>query len=114
MSKHKLAQIHEPSGRMNLYVAAYCHSIDDMSDEEGTALIEELLAHVSQPKYRCTVEWKNNSDLIIWDNTATLHRATGGTYEGKYVRDLRRTTVKDMSSTKFGLNPETEWRVGMP
>jgi alpha-ketoglutarate-dependent 2,4-dichlorophenoxyacetate dioxygenase len=43
-----------------------------------------------------------------------LHRATGGSYFGKYRRDMRRTTVKDMSSTKFGFNQQQEWRVGMP
>jgi alpha-ketoglutarate-dependent 2,4-dichlorophenoxyacetate dioxygenase len=100
---------------MNLYVASYCHSIEGMSDEEGTALIEELLSHISKPKYRCTVEWEQEGDMIIWDNTSVMHRATGGSYEGKYSRDMRRTTVKDMSSTKFGLNGEgSEWRVGMP
>lgn len=44
-----------------------------------------------------------------------MHRATGGTYEGKYRRDMRRTTVKDMSSYRFGLNGEgASWRVGLP
>ncbi|KAF2104988.1 Clavaminate synthase-like protein [Rhizodiscina lignyota] len=114
-SKHKLVQRHEWSDRMNLYIASYCHSIDGMSDEEGTALIEELLWHVSQPKYRYTVPWKQEKDLIIWDNTSVMHRATGGTYEGKFRRDMRRTTVKDMSTQRFGLNGDgADWRVGMP
>ncbi len=86
-----------------------------MSPEESTALVDELLAHVSKPKYRFTAEWEQNGDLIIWDNTSVVHRANGGSYEGKFKRDMRRTTVKDMSSTKYGLNGEgADWRVGLP
>ena len=33
-----------------------------------------------------------------------MHRAGGGSFEGKYVRDLRRTTVHDASPTAWGLN----------
>ncbi|KAJ9613882.1 hypothetical protein H2200_002018 [Cladophialophora chaetospira] len=115
LSRHLLAQKHEWSGRMNLYLASYVHHIEGMSREESTKLIEELLKHVSKPKYRYTAEWRQDGDMIIWDNTAVLHRATGGSYEGKYPRDMRRTTVKDMSSTKYGLNGEgADWRVGLP
>lgn len=99
----------------NLYIASYVHSIEGMDPEAGNALIQELQEHVKKPKYRVTVEWKDVGDMIIWDNTSTLHRATGGSYEGKWRRDMRRTTVKDMSSTKYGLNGEgADWRVGLP
>ncbi|KAL2107786.1 hypothetical protein VUR80DRAFT_4743 [Thermomyces stellatus] len=115
LSKHLLAQTHEWSGRKNLYIASYVHSIEGMDPEAGNALIQELQEHVKKPKYRVTVEWKDVGDMIIWDNTSTLHRATGGSYEGKWRRDMRRTTVKDMSSTKYGLNGEgADWRVGLP
>ncbi len=86
-----------------------------MEPEASTALINELLDAVSQPKYRVTVDWQQPGDMIIWDNTSVMHRATGGSYEGIYRRDMRRTTVKDMSSARFGLNGEgAEWRVGLP
>jgi len=53
--------------------------------------------------------------MIIWDNTSVMHRATGGSYEGKHRRDMRRTTVKDMSRDKYGLNGDgADWRVGLP
>jgi alpha-ketoglutarate-dependent 2,4-dichlorophenoxyacetate dioxygenase len=86
-----------------------------MSEEESTKLINELLDHISSPKYRYTAEWLQEGDMIIWDNTCVMHRATGGSYEGRFSRDMRRTTVKDMSSTKYGLNGEgADWRVGLP
>lgn len=84
LSKHKLIQKHEWSGRMvsslsqsshaggidklyqNLYIASYVHHIEDMPESESRALIDELLAHVSQPKYRVTIPWESEKDLIIW------------------------------------------------
>ncbi|WWC64938.1 uncharacterized protein I303_107552 [Kwoniella dejecticola CBS 10117] len=115
MSKHKLIQKHESSGRMNLYFASYVHHLDGADKEESDAIIKELTEHVYKPQYRVTIDWEQPGDLIIWDNTCVMHRATGGSYEGKYKRDMRRTTVKDMSSTKYGLNGEgADWRVGLP
>ena len=32
--------------------------------------------------------------MYVRDNTCVMHRATGGSYEGKFRRDMRRTTVK--------------------
>ena len=54
----------------NLYIASYVHHLDDLPPEESRALIDELLAHVSKPKYRVTIPWDNTGDMIIWDNTA--------------------------------------------
>lgn len=104
MSRHKLIQKHEPSGRMNIYIAAHSHSIEGLPKEESDALIKKLLDHVTQSKYIYSSEWRNKTDMIIWDNRCTLHRANGGAYEGKYRRDLRRTTVHDTSPTAWGLN----------
>ncbi|KAK1925954.1 hypothetical protein DB88DRAFT_485737 [Papiliotrema laurentii] len=115
MSKHKLVQTHEASGRKNLYIASYIHHLDGVSREESDELLAQLREHIHKPKYRLTIPWEQPTDMIIWDNTCVLHRATGGSYEGKFPRDMRRTTVKDMSSTRYGLNGEgADWRVGMP
>lgn len=109
MARHRLVQRHEPSGRMNLYVAAHCHHIEEGSGSGATIphsdkLLETLMTHVTQPKYVVSVAWQNPGDMMIWDNRSLLHRATGGSFEGKYVRDLRRTTVHDDSPTAWGLN----------
>ena len=104
MHLHKLIQKHEPSNRMNIYVAAHAHHIVDVPKEKSDKLLKDLLAHVTQEKYRISVPWDNVGDLVIWDNTCVLHRAGGGTFAGKFRRDLRRTTVHDDSSTAWGLN----------
>ncbi|KAL6250467.1 hypothetical protein RBB50_002769 [Rhinocladiella similis] len=108
MSRHKLIQVHEPSGRRNIYIAAHSHHVEGIPKEESDALIKKLLDHVTQKANTVSVEWKQPSDMIIWDNRSTLHKANGGAFEGKYRRDLRRTTVHDDSSTAWGLNPVEE------
>ncbi|RFU27383.1 hypothetical protein B7463_g8958, partial [Scytalidium lignicola] len=113
-SRHKILQVHERSGRPVIYVGNHMHHIEGLPEKESTELIERLLAHTSQDKYILSVEWQNPGDLVLWDNTAVMHRAHGGSYEGKYRRDMRRTTVHDDSSYAWGLNEKTEMRVGLP
>lgn len=89
---------------MNLYIAAHAHHVEGVPKEKSDQLLKDLLQHATQDKYRISVPWENVGDMIIWDNTCVLHRAGGGTFAGKYRRDLRRTTVHDNSSTAWGLN----------
>ncbi|PGH01221.1 hypothetical protein AJ79_07992 [Helicocarpus griseus UAMH5409] len=110
MARHYLVQKHEPSGRMNLYIAAHCHHIEGVSADKSQELIDTLMKHATQEKYTLSVEWQNPTDLIIWDNRCVLHRANGGTFEGRYVRDLRRTTVHDDGPMAWGLNNSTSDR----
>ena len=116
MSRHRLVQTHEGSGRKNLYLTSYAHHFDGETLEESKPLLDELWAHVNQPKYVLTVNYENNGDMVMWDNTAVLHRATaGGTYAGKYRRDMRRTTVKDSGKFAWGENEVgTAWQAGLP
>ncbi|KAL1965250.1 hypothetical protein VTN77DRAFT_5852 [Rasamsonia byssochlamydoides] len=104
MARHRILQCHEPSGRMNLYIAAHCHHIEGVAPERSQELLDTLMKHVTQEKYVTSISWENPGDMIIWDNRCVLHRATGGSFEGRYVRDLRRTTVHDDSPTAWGLN----------
>jgi alpha-ketoglutarate-dependent 2,4-dichlorophenoxyacetate dioxygenase len=115
MSKHKIVTNHTNTGRKMLFCTTYAHHLDGMSFEDSQKIIEELLAHASQPKYRCVLRWENDGDLIMWDNTAVLHRAVdGGSYLGKYPRDMRRTTSFDMGPEAHGLNdPNNSFRQGL-
>ncbi|KAF4847369.1 Alpha-ketoglutarate-dependent 2,4-dichlorophenoxyacetate dioxygenase [Colletotrichum siamense] len=115
MSRHRLVQLHEDSGRKNLYVTTYAHHFDGVTMEESKPLLDELLAWVSQPKYMLTVSWENDGDLVMWDNRAVLHRATAtGSYGGKHRRDMRRTTVKDGGNFGWGENGVgCSWQAGL-
>lgn len=106
MHKHRIVQTHESSGRKNIYLGAHCHHIEGLSSSDSWQLIWSLMGWCTRPENIVSVEWKNEGDLVIWDNTAVMHRAAGGSYEGKYARDLRRTTVHDASPTAWGENRE--------
>jgi alpha-ketoglutarate-dependent 2,4-dichlorophenoxyacetate dioxygenase len=71
MARHGLVQMHEPSGRLNLYIAHHAHHIDGLSQEEGQELIRNLLSHATQEKYTFEVEWESNGDIIIWASITT-------------------------------------------
>ncbi|KAI0193095.1 alpha-ketoglutarate-dependent 2,4-dichlorophenoxyacetate dioxygenase [Astrocystis sublimbata] len=103
---HRILQRHEPSGRMNLYVGAHMHHLEEggVEVEDSWDLVKKLNAHATQDKYVVAVSWRDVSDMVIWDNRAVLHRAGPGTFEGRFIRDLRRTTVHDDSPTAWGLN----------
>ena len=112
--RHRLVQLHEPSDRTNLYIAAHVHHLEGVDQSESDELINRLYEHATQNKYAVEIEWKNVGDLVIWDNTCTMHRAVGGDFLRKYRRDMRRVTVHDGSSTAWGLNEKTDKRQGMP
>lgn len=56
MSRHKLVQRHEPSGRMNLYIASHVHHIEGVSPDKSKELIATLYQHAIQPKYTVSIE----------------------------------------------------------
>jgi alpha-ketoglutarate-dependent 2,4-dichlorophenoxyacetate dioxygenase len=112
--RHRIVQRHERSGRMNLYIAAHVHHIEGLEPAESRALFEKLYSHAQQDKYVVEVQWKQPGDLVIWDNTAVMHRAVGGAFQSKYRRDVRRATVHDDSSQAWGLNEHSNVRQGLP
>ncbi|KAK8091920.1 hypothetical protein PG997_002281 [Apiospora hydei] len=113
MGRHKAVQLHEPSGRMNLYIASHVHHIDGWSYEESRPLVDELLRHATQDKYVVQVDWENDGDVVMWDNTCVMHRGKQGAYVGKYIRDMRRATIYDNSSLAWGLNDRDSEESGM-
>ncbi|KAJ5610227.1 hypothetical protein N7510_006946 [Penicillium lagena] len=114
MGRHKLVQRHEASDRMNLYIAAHVHHIEGLCPEESQALFDKLYKYSIRDENTIEIEWQNVGDLVIWDNTCTMHRAVGGPFLRKYKRDMRRTTVHDSSSMAWGLNEHTNVRQGLP
>jgi len=61
--KHKLVQVHEASGRMNLYIAAHAHHIEGKPVEEGQDELLQLLDYAGTPKFCFSVDWKDPGDL---------------------------------------------------
>ena len=83
--------------RKALYIASHAMRIVGMSDVEGKDLLDELMAHATQPQFVYSHRWRVG-DLVIWDNRCTLHRGTDYD-ERRYKRDMRRATVSDIGNT---------------
>jgi alpha-ketoglutarate-dependent 2,4-dichlorophenoxyacetate dioxygenase len=83
--------------RKSLYVASHAGRIFGMPDDEGRALIDRLIEHVTQRQFVYTHRWRPN-ELVMWDNRCTMHRGTD--YDDlRWVRDMRRVTVSDIANT---------------
>jgi alpha-ketoglutarate-dependent 2,4-dichlorophenoxyacetate dioxygenase len=85
------------SQRKSLYVASHAGRIWGMPDDEGRALIDELIAHVTQRQFMYTHRWRPH-ELIMWDNRCTMHRGTDFD-DLRWVRDMRRVTVSDVANS---------------
>ncbi|MBS1218323.1 MAG: alpha-ketoglutarate-dependent 2,4-dichlorophenoxyacetate dioxygenase, partial [Proteobacteria bacterium] len=63
------------SRRKSLFVASHAGRIWGMPDVEGRALIDEMIAHVTQRQFVYTHRWRPH-ELVMWDNRCTMHRGT--------------------------------------
>ena len=59
--------------------------------DEGRALLKELSDFATQERFVYRHRWQLN-DLLVWDNLATMHRATPFD-DTRHPRDMRRVTV---------------------
>jgi len=90
-ARHPLVSRHAGSGRKVLYIASHASHIVGMPVEEGRKLIRELLDAATRPQFIYRHKWRVG-DLVVWDNTQTMHRGTPFD-DTRYPRDMRRTTV---------------------
>ena len=92
-ARHGLVHVHEPSGRKALYLASHASDIVGMPRDEARALIRDLMDFAVQPQFVYAHKWRQG-DVLIWDNLATMHRATPFD-DRNFVRDMRRTTCRE-------------------
>lgn len=71
---HPIISTHPETGCNSLFLGrrhgAY---VNGLSLAESEALLDELWAHVEQPRFWYSHEWKVG-DVVIWDNRCTLHK----------------------------------------
>jgi len=70
-----MVRINPVNGRKAVYAGAHASHVIGWPREEGRAFIQWLNAFATQPRFRYSHAWRKG-DLVIWDNRATLHRAT--------------------------------------
>ena len=74
--QHPLVRTHPETGRKALYVGGEQHggTVVGMPHDEGEALMQELRAYATQPRFAYEHRW-SVGDLIVWDNRSTMHCA---------------------------------------
>lgn len=86
---HALVWGHK-SGRKSLVIGCHASHVVGMERAESDALLSELMAWVTQPRFTYRHEW-TVGDMLIWDNTGVLHRAEP--YPVGCGRMMHRTTL---------------------
>ncbi|MGE5523547.1 MAG: TauD/TfdA dioxygenase family protein [Rhodospirillaceae bacterium] len=71
---HPIVSTHPETGH-NMIFLGRRHSayVNGLSLEESEALLDELWAHTTHPKFVYEHHWQQG-DVVVWDNRATLHR----------------------------------------
>lgn len=88
---HPLVQRHPETGEEALFsCAGYIVGIEGMAPADTGPFLMELLAWQGREEFVYRHRWEDDM-LVLWDNRAVLHKATGG-YEG-HRRELHRTTI---------------------
>lgn len=90
---HPLVRRHPVTGKKALYsVSGSSYGIVGMDSDAALALLDELAAHATQPRYQLCLRY-GVGDLVIWDNASLLHAAT--LLDPRYPRTLWRVTLKE-------------------
>jgi taurine dioxygenase len=91
--EHPLIRTHPTDGRKALWPSTgTVTEVIGKPGPEGLALIDELVAFMTQDRFVYRHKWRAG-DLLMWDNRCTLH--TGTLYDDtKYFRTMHRLWVK--------------------
>ena len=86
-----MVRVNPVNGREALYVGSHASHIRGMPEDEGRALLKDLLEFATQEQFTYLHHWKVG-DLVMYDNRAALHRARPYKIT-EHPRILHRTTV---------------------
>jgi alpha-ketoglutarate-dependent taurine dioxygenase len=102
-SDGKSQDIHRPvlrahplTGKCVLFVSeGHVTRIAELPEDESTALLDQLFAHLASGKYVYRHKWKPG-DLMIWDHNSIQHKA-GSDYKPEQSSCIKRITIKTSS-----------------
>jgi taurine dioxygenase len=88
---HPLVHTHPVTGRNALYLdSTTTVAIEGMDDAAGTALLDEIYAFATQPRFVYRHDWQVG-DVVMWDNGFTMHRREP--FDPEARRLMKRTTI---------------------
>jgi alpha-ketoglutarate-dependent 2,4-dichlorophenoxyacetate dioxygenase len=86
-----MVRVNPVNGRKAVYAGAHASHVIGWERQEGRDFIARLNEFATQPRFCYAHAWRAG-DVVIWDNRATLHRATA--YDTvRHQRLMQRTTV---------------------
>lgn len=90
---HPLVRTHPENGRRSIYLNPIrTEGIVGVEENEALGLLDELLAHATQPQFEYRHKWRRG-DMVMWDNRCLLHKANGD-YDMTQTRYLYRIMLK--------------------
>ncbi|MFF7199190.1 TauD/TfdA dioxygenase family protein [Streptomyces sp. NPDC008079] len=99
---HPLVRRHPDTGRETLFIQpriiGSVVGLDGFDESESTALIEELISHITSTPFVYRHQW-DPLDVVVWDNRCVLHSATTKELGGQHIRRLLRLTTHGSSVT---------------
>lgn len=101
---HPVLKRHPATGRFVVYVnESFTTHICDIDPARSSSLLSELYSCVRNPRFQVRVRWRPGT-VIIWDNWATQHFASGDYYP-HHEREVQRVTIaSDRRSSSFSTN----------
>ena len=92
-ARHPLVQTNPVTGRKSLMIGAHAKCIVGWDADESRTMLDDLLDQATTPDKIYVHKWRIG-DAIVWDNRATLHRATPFDVT-KHRRLMQRTTISN-------------------
>jgi alpha-ketoglutarate-dependent taurine dioxygenase len=96
VKSHPLVWQHQ-SGRKSLIVSLSADWVEGMEPDESAEFLAWIRSWVEQRRYVYAHEWRMG-DLLIWDNTGTMHRARP--FDKASGRRLHRVTLEGVESVQ--------------
>ena len=88
-----IVRTHPVTGRKGLFInEAHTSRVLGLPEEESSALLAQLCAHIVKPEFRYEHSWRAG-DLLMWDNASVQHKANFD-YDLPLRRLMHRTTVR--------------------
>lgn len=97
-ARHPMVQTNPVTGRKSLMIGAHAKRIIGWPEDESRAMLDDLLARTTAAEGVYVHKWRTG-DAVVWDNRATLHRATPFDV-GKHRRLMQRTTVSNPDAVR--------------
>jgi len=111
MGRQRMVIVDPHSKQKSLYIGHHIQHVEGLPKDEGMKVFYDLMDHCEQPKYLWSCYYENPTDVVLWSNLVTMHRAQPSRYPGNYIRELRRAVMNDGTDEQWGLNSKDIERI---